>query len=72
MDYCLMFILGVLVATIISYIINRTKRLTGTIYINSTNPEKDIFGMELNDVNDLYTYDTVLFKIVRDDKNASK
>ena len=51
----LMFVLGLAIGALVSIIINHVRTSFGTLEIDRTNPEKDIYRVFINDLDTLNT-----------------
>lgn len=63
MDYCVWFIVGVLVGSIISNIIFYVRSSSGTLRIDHSNPEKDVYRLEVNSLDKLSKKKRVILKV---------
>ena len=66
MEY-IWFLVGVIVGSIISSVMYWRKRTTGTLRIDHSNPEKDIYRFEVDGIENLAKKKEIILKI---DNNA--
>lgn len=68
MNYFVWITAGVLIGSIISNIIFYACSASGTLRIDHSDPEKDVYRLDVNDLSKLSKYKRVIFKI---DNNAN-
>ena len=61
-------LIGVIVGAVVTTIIFRMRRGSGTLRIDHSNPEKDVYRFDIDDFDSLSTRTSVLLKV---DHNAS-
>lgn len=73
MYYALCVLIGLILGFIIGGSIKGKKNVaTGTFYINSSDPDKDIFTVDLDNVDDIYKADWIMMHVERDYTNKRK
>lgn len=69
MYYALCVLIGLVVGFIIGGGIKGKKNVaTGTFYINSSDPKKDIFTVDLDNIDDIYKSELVMLQVKKDYK----
>lgn len=63
MFYLLWFVVGVSIGSIIASIIFYVRSSSGTLRIDRTNPEKDVYRLEIDDLDKLSKKKHVILKI---------
>lgn len=64
--YTLVFCMGSAVAMIIDAILSKSTHTSGVILVNTTDPNKDSYKLEIDDLQVLETADEIIFKIIRE------
>lgn len=67
LDCYLMFLLGVAIGSLIVNLIWSHQKTSGTLKVDLSNPEKDIYRLEVDDLDSLSEKKLVVFKV---DKTA--
>lgn len=62
----------VMVATVLVHIWYDSKSAHGTLKIDHSNPEKDLYHFEIDNLDDLHSKSRVVFKIDHDAKLSQK
>ena len=71
LDLLLAFVLGALFEGILCLILKFRISTFGILEVNTTDPEKDLFNLKVESVDDLYKKKQLIVKITKD-KNTSK
>lgn len=66
MEYVLCILVGLLIGYFIGSRSKKGDYATGRFVVNSTDPEKDIFLLDLDNVDDIYVKDKIVLDIKRD------
>lgn len=65
MNGVLMFVCGLIVGVCVTMIFKLTRSATGKFLIDSSNAEKDVFRLNLDNLEDVYKKKVIELKIVR-------
>lgn len=67
LEHILMYILGIACGVLVAYFVNQSHTGSGTLKIDHSNPEKDVYRFEIDDLEKLNGKDEIVLKI---DHNA--
>lgn len=63
MIYFLTLLVGLFIGSLITNIVYLAKRASGTLKIDHANPEKDIYRIEIDDLDKLSKKDRIILKV---------
>ena len=64
----LCFVVGLIVGAITFYLVQQIRCTKGTFKVNDSNPEKDLFHLDIFNLDDVYRKKLVILKVIKDSK----
>lgn len=70
MEYFIGYIVGVVTYAIISTIMELIRSAWGTLTVDRSNPEKDVYKLNIDDLDSLNVKKRVILRVVRNNKTS--